>query len=89
MASYGAKDRVFGRGAAERLERHLAALGVPHDVKSYEGAGHSFFSRYDGYQAWLARVPTPLAVGYDEHAAEDGWRRMLAFFDDHVRALRE
>jgi dienelactone hydrolase len=27
-----------------------------------------------------------MAVGYDEEAAEDGWRRMLAFFDEHVRA---
>jgi carboxymethylenebutenolidase len=88
VASYGTKDRVFGAKAAERLERHLAALGVPHDVKTYDRAGHSFFSRYDGYQAWLARVPTPLGVGYDEHAAEDGWRRMIAFFDEHVSRVR-
>lgn len=88
VASYGAKDRVFGRKTAERLEQHLAALGVPHDVKTYDRAGHSFFSRYDGYQAWLARAPTPLAVGYDQAAADDGWRRMLAFFDEHVRAVR-
>jgi len=86
VASYGAKDRIFGRGTAQRLERHLDALGVPHDVKTYEGVGHSFFSHADGWQGWLARVPTPLAVGYDEAAATDGWRRMLAFFDEHVRA---
>jgi dienelactone hydrolase len=30
-------------------------------------------------------VPTPLSVGYDRDAAEDGWRRMLAFFEEHVR----
>ena len=84
VAAYGAKDRVVGRGMAERLERHLAALGVAHDIKTYDDAGHSFFSQHDGYQAWLARVPTPMAVGYDEQAAEDGWRRMLAFFDEHV-----
>lgn len=87
IASYGAKDRVVGIKAAERLERHLAALGVPHDIKTYDQAGHSFFSRYDGYQAWLARLPTPLAVGYDQEAAEDAWRRMLAFFDEHVRTV--
>jgi carboxymethylenebutenolidase len=85
VASYGAKDRVVGRKMAERLERHLSALGVPHDVKTYDGAGHSFFSHVDGWQGWLARVPTPMAVGYDEQAAEDGWRRMLAFFEEHVR----
>jgi carboxymethylenebutenolidase len=85
VASYGAKDKIVGRKMAERLERHLEALGVPHDVKTYDDAGHSFFSHVDGWQGWLARVPTPMAVGYDEQAAEDGWRRMLGFFDQHVR----
>jgi carboxymethylenebutenolidase len=85
VASYGGSDRVVGRKMAERLERHLSGLGVPHDVKTYDGVGHSFFSQVDGWQGWLARVPTPMAVGYDEQAAEDGWRRMLGFFDQHVR----
>jgi carboxymethylenebutenolidase len=85
VASYGGKDRVVGRRMAEQLERHLSALGVPHDVKTYDEAGHSFFSLLDGWQGWLARVPTPMAVGYDEQAAEDGWRRMLGFFEEHVR----
>jgi carboxymethylenebutenolidase len=85
VASYGAKDHIVGAKMAERLERHLTALGVPHDVKTYDQAGHSFFSQVDGWQGWLARVPTPMAVGYDEQAAEDGWRRMLAFFEEHVR----
>jgi carboxymethylenebutenolidase len=84
VASYGARDMIFGRGMAQRLDRHLTALGVPHDVKTYDGAGHSFFSKLDGWQGWLARVPTPLAVAYDEAAAEDGWHRMLAFFEEHV-----
>jgi carboxymethylenebutenolidase len=85
VAGYGGRDRLVGRKMAERLERHLSALGVPHDVKTYDGAGHSFFSRVDGWQGWLARVPTPMMVGYQEEAAEDGWRRMLSFFDQHVR----
>jgi len=85
VASYGNKDRVVGPKMAERLERHLTGLGVPHDVKSYDGVGHSFFSLVDGWQGWLARLPSPMAVGYDEAAAEDGWRRMLVFFDEHVR----
>jgi carboxymethylenebutenolidase len=85
VASYGGRDRVVGRRMAAQLERHLSALGVEHDVKTYEEAGHSFFSQVDGWQGWLARVPTPMAVGYDEQAAQDGWRRMLAFFEEHVR----
>jgi len=85
VASYGARDRIVGKNMAERLEGHLSALGVPHDVKTYDGAGHSFFSQVDGWQGWLARMPSPMAVGYDEQAAEDGWRRMLGFFEEHVR----
>ena len=85
VASYGGKDRLFGGKMAARLERHLAALGVAHDVKTYGQAGHSFFSQVEGWQGWLARVPTPMAVGYDEAAARDGWERMLGFFDEHVR----
>jgi carboxymethylenebutenolidase len=86
VASYGRKDRIVGRHMAERLERHLTALGVPNDIKTYDAAGHSFFSQVDGWQGWLARIPTPMAVGYDEATAEDGWQRMLAFFEEHVRA---
>jgi carboxymethylenebutenolidase len=85
VASYGRKDRLVGAKVAEQLERHLVGLGVPHDVKTYEEAGHSFFSQVDGWQGWLARMPSPMAVGYNEAAAEDGWRRMLGFFDEHVR----
>jgi carboxymethylenebutenolidase len=85
VASYGARDRIVGRNMAERLEEHLTALGLAHDVKTYEDAGHSFFSQVDGWQGWLARMPSPMAVGYEGRAADDGWRRMLAFFDEHVR----
>jgi len=85
VASYGTKDRIAGGRMAARLQSHLGALGIPHDVKTYDGVGHSFFSQVDGWQGWLARMPTPMAVGYDEQAAEDGWARMLAFFDEHVR----
>jgi len=84
VASYGTRDRMFGANMAVRLEQHLGALGVPNDVRVYEGAGHSFFSEVDGWQGWLARMPSPMAVGYEQQAAEDGWRRMLDFFAEHV-----
>ena len=84
VASYGAKDKIVGHKIAARLESHLSALGVPHDIKTYDDAGHSFFSQVDGWQGWLARLPSPMAVGYEERAAEDAWRRMLAFFAEHV-----
>jgi carboxymethylenebutenolidase len=85
VASYGARDKIAGGNMARRLEGHLSALGVPHDVKTYERAGHSFFSEVDGWQGWLARMPSPMAVGAEPEAAEDGWARMLEFFGEHVR----
>ncbi|MGH2881006.1 MAG: dienelactone hydrolase family protein [Solirubrobacteraceae bacterium] len=86
VGSFGSRDKLFGEGMAKRLERHLSALGVAHDVHTYEGAGHSFFSQHEGWQGVLASFPTPMRVGPDRDAAEDGWRRMLAFFAEHVRA---
>lgn len=85
VASFGGRDRMFGRNMAERLEAHLSTLGVSHDIRTYDDAGHSFFSRYGGWQGWLARLPSPMAVGPDASASTDGWQRMLGFFDEHVR----
>lgn len=86
VASYGALDRTL-RSAPGRLEDHLRALGIPHDIKVYEGVGHSFLS-YDNKPEWMDRMPMPdpMHLGYDETAAEDAWRRMLAFFAEHLRA---
>ena len=82
VGSYGGRDSVFA-GQAARLEDHLTTLGVPHDVKLYEGVGHSFLS-YDNAPAWVLRLPSPLHPGYSEPEAEDAWARMLAFFAEHV-----
>jgi carboxymethylenebutenolidase len=82
VASYGGLDMLFAK-QGRRLEEHLESLGVPHDVKTYDGAGHSFMS-YDNVPSWLARFPTPMRVGYNEAAAEDAWSRILAFFREHL-----
>jgi carboxymethylenebutenolidase len=82
VASYGALDKRFTQ-EGKRLEEHLSRLGVPHDVKVYEGVGHSFMS-WDNAPAWLLKLPSPMHVGYSEAEAEDAWRRMLDFFAEHV-----
>lgn len=78
VASFGATDRVFASHAA-RLESHLASLGIDHDVKLYDGVGHSFMS-HDNTPSWMARLPSPLRPGYDGDAAADAWARIHAFF---------
>ena len=83
VGSYGAQDRGT-RGMAERLDLALAVNGVPHDVKEYPEAGHSFMNRHDGpITQVLGKV---IHAGYSGPAAEDAWTRILAFFGQHLGA---
>ena len=81
VASYGKKDLTL-YGAAKKLDRVLTANGVEHDVKEYPKASHSFMSRYEGKTAVLARVA---GLRHRPDDAEDAWRRIDAFFDEHVQ----
>jgi carboxymethylenebutenolidase len=69
VGSWPGKD--FTTKAAGVLETELTAAGVPHDLKVYTGAKHSFFN-----DQWRT---------YEPVAAADSWQRVLAFFADHVR----
>lgn len=82
VGGYGGRDRIFAP-QGRRLVADLDALGRPHDVVIYEGAGHSYMN--EAGHPLLAMLTRPLmAVAYDEGAAEDSWRRMLAFFARHL-----
>ena len=82
VAGYGARDRLFVRNA-QRLEEHLTALGVAHDVRVYPDVGHSYMSRHTGPMATLAAWG-PMAVGFDAAAEADSWQRIEAFFRTHL-----
>ena len=49
----------------------LTAAGIPHDLKVYPGARHSFFNDH-----WHS---------YDPVAAADSWPRVVAFFAQHIK----
>jgi carboxymethylenebutenolidase len=83
LGGYGANDKLFAR-QGKRLDYFLGALGVDHDVKLYEGAGHSYMSRHQGVLATMAAWG-PMRVGYNAAAAEDSWTRIEAFFAKHLR----
>ncbi len=85
VASYGGRDRFAGR-FGPRLEAALEAAGVPHDVKTYPDAGHSFMNRHGGLMGAIG-PRTPIHAGFNERASEDAWRRVLTFFGEHL-ALR-
>jgi carboxymethylenebutenolidase len=87
VGSFGGNDRSpMGRSAAVRMESSLAALGVDHDVKIYEGVGHGFMNNHDSADmtpllVLLARIS---GTRYDESATRDARRRITAFFGRHL-----
>ncbi|NKB98832.1 MAG: dienelactone hydrolase family protein [Pseudomonadales bacterium] len=81
VGGYGEKDSVFV-SQGHRLVNHLDTLQVEHDLKFYPGVGHSYMNQLSGV-AKLGRW-TPLRAAYDEAAAEDSWRRVFEFFDQHL-----
>jgi carboxymethylenebutenolidase len=68
VGSYPGRD--FTARSARKLEAELERHGVPHDVKIYPDARHSFFN--------------DRGRSYDPAASEDSWRRTLAFFREHI-----
>ncbi|MDO9378157.1 MAG: dienelactone hydrolase family protein [Nocardioidaceae bacterium] len=84
VGSFGAKDPSL-KGAATTLDDALARAGVPHDVKEYPGAGHSFMN--DAPVGPKVLRPLMRVGGLVPHpaAAEDAWRRIEDFFGTHLR----
>ncbi|MBJ8340365.1 dienelactone hydrolase family protein [Antrihabitans sp. YC3-6] len=80
VASLGSRD-VVNIGAGPKMEKALQRRNIPHDVKVYQGAGHSFANKYPA--APLLRI---VGFGYDDAATEDAWRRVFAFFGTHLTA---
>jgi carboxymethylenebutenolidase len=87
VGSYGAKDRSL-RGAADRLEQILSTNGVDHDVKEYPNAGHSFLNDHDprDMPKLFAVMGRLTRAGYHEPSAQDARRRILAFFNAHLKS---
>jgi carboxymethylenebutenolidase len=50
----------------------LEQYNIPHDIKIYPGTRHSFFK--------------DTGRTYNAAAAQDSWKRVLAFFSEHVGA---
>lgn len=79
IACYGGRDRVFTRGA-ETLRKRMDALGEPVEIHVFPSVGHSFLT--DGHHPVARTLSWPLLqIRWEPAVAEDGWRRILAFFD--------
>jgi carboxymethylenebutenolidase len=70
VGSYPEKD--FTAGAAKKLDAELTRLSVPHDIKIYPGARHSFFNNE--------------SRAYRQEASRDAWARTMQFFRAYLGA---
>ncbi len=82
VASYGARDSM-GTKPPERLQRALAVLDVPHDVKIYPGSGHRFMTESSGAMGALSKLTK---MSFQKQDAADSWQRIFAFFGTHLAA---
>ena len=74
------------RAAPRRLDR---ALGIEHDIKVYPNAGHAFLSQSEDEPGMVAGTLAQVThAGYYEASARDARRRIIAFFDAHLKARR-
>jgi carboxymethylenebutenolidase len=85
VGSYGGRDRSLPNAAA-KLTAALQRGRVPHDVKEYPDAGHSFLNDSEsGPRAMRFITSRVFGAGPDPAAAADAWRRIAAFFREHLR----
>lgn len=85
VASYGAQDRAL-RGAAGRLDAALREHSVDHDVREYDGVGHSFLNQLPTGPRPMQPLFRVLGVHADPDVVADAWRRIDTFFAMHLRA---
>jgi carboxymethylenebutenolidase len=68
VGSYPEED--WTKNGAVRLEAELSKNNIPHDIKIYPGAKHSFFN--------------DTSRNHNAEASADAWQRTLAFFKEHI-----
>ena len=80
VGSYGGLAK-WEQGVADQLQIALERALIPHDVKEYPDAGHSFMNQHGTFVLKLLRYR---AIGYNEQATLDARRRIAAFFHKHL-----
>lgn len=83
VASFGGKDKSL-RGAAQTLRRAADEAGLQADIKEYPQAKHGFINRVTAVSP-LTPMLKVMGVGYNHDAAADAKRRILVFFNTHLR----
>lgn len=83
VASYGGKDKGL-LDVPGKIVDALDAQGVPHDVKVYPEAGHSFLNDAPNGPRPLRPLFRLSNVGPEPVSAADAWGRIQSFFAEHL-----
>jgi carboxymethylenebutenolidase len=71
LGLFGADDQSIPPAAVLKMEATLKQLGKNVEIHIYDGAGHAFAN--------------PSGTGYRPAAADDAWKRTVAFFKQHLK----
>ena len=69
LGLYGGQDQGIPLSDVEAMRAAIAKAGGTSELRVYADAGHAFHADY--------------RPSYRKEAAEDGWRRMLEWFEGH------
>jgi len=72
LGLYGGKDQGIPLDTVEQMRAALKAAGNPSEIVVYPEAGHGFNADY--------------RPGYDQEAAQDGWKRLQQWFKKYGAA---
>ena len=78
VASFGSRDPI-NIGSGEKLRKVLERKGIEHDIRTYDGVGHSFANEMP-----LQPVVRIVGFGYNEAATNDAFGRVFEFFGKHL-----
>ncbi len=85
VGSHGGRDRSLA-GATAQLESTMTEKGVVHDLKEYPDAGHAFLNELPTGPGWFRPLARVMHIAPDPEASADAWRRIDAFFREHLTA---
>ena len=83
VTSYGGRD-VTLKNATAKLDAVLTAKKIPHDSKEYPNAGHVFMNEKLSGPIAIRPLVRVMNFGPEPESAKDAWKRIAAFFDEHL-----
>jgi carboxymethylenebutenolidase len=83
LGNYGAKDKQLAK-AKVQLDESLTKLGVEHDIKMFDEAGHAFMNPKQGGGPVFGTLLRVTGAKPNQEAAKEAWVRIESFFSKYL-----